>query len=108
MPPVDPVVGSPTSADPVSPTPLALYVRRIYSEYLEMPGLRLTCAQAQRLWGIEAATCSEVLQLLMDAGFLRRTDNGQFVRLTDGSVTIPPLRMAKADLKLPQADRSAR
>ena len=105
---VDPVVGAPTGADPVFPTSLVLYVRRIYSEYLEMPGLRLTYAQAQRLWGIEAATCSEALQLLMDAGFLRRTDSGQFVRLTDGSVTAPPLRMAKADLKVPQADRSAR
>ena len=105
---VDPVVGIPTRDDAVSATSLVIYTRRIYSEYLEMPGLRLTCAQAQRLWGIEAATCADALQLLMDAGFLRRTDNGQFVRLTDGSVTIPPLRMAKADLKLPQADRSAR
>jgi hypothetical protein len=104
----DPVVGVPIGPDPVFPTALVVYVRRIYSEYLEMPGLRLTCAQAQRLWGIEAATCSDALQLLMDAGFLRRTDNGQFVRLTDGSVTTPPLRMAKAELKLPQADRSAR
>jgi hypothetical protein len=26
-------------------------LHRVYGEFLEMPGLRLTCQQAQRLWG---------------------------------------------------------
>jgi hypothetical protein len=30
------------------------WLRRIRGEYLEMPGLCLTLAQAQRLWGLEA------------------------------------------------------
>jgi hypothetical protein len=28
-------------------------LRRVKGEYLEMPGLRLTPAQAQRLWGLD-------------------------------------------------------
>ena len=87
--------------NPSEPTALAVQIRRIYSEYLEMPGLRLTCAQAQRLWGLDAASCAEALQMLIEAGFLRRTDAGQYVRLTDGSVDLPTLRMAKANLRGP-------
>ena len=102
----DSVVGTSIGDDAVSPTPLVVYTRRIYSEYLEMPGLRLTCAQAQRLWGIEAAACAEALAALVSAGFLRCTDNGQFVRLTDGAVATP-LRMAKAELAPPARERHA-
>src|SRR5687768_16771941 len=39
-------------------------VRRIESEYREMPGLNLTLGQAQRLWGVDHATCVQVLTLL--------------------------------------------
>jgi hypothetical protein len=79
-------------------TALAGLVRRIYGEYLEMPGLRLTCAQGQRFWGLEAMPCVEALEVLVEAGFLRRTDAGQYARLTDGSAGVLPLRMAKAQL----------
>jgi len=81
-----------------SESALAVQTRRIYGEYLEMPGLRLTCAQAQRLWGLEADSCMEALRVLIEAGFLRLTTSGQYVRLTEGSATMPPLRMAKAEL----------
>lgn len=84
-------------------TGLAVQVRRIYSEYLEMPGLGLTCAQAQRLWGLEADACVEALRVLIEAGFLRLTNSGQYVRLTEGSVKLPQLRMARADLRRPAA-----
>jgi hypothetical protein len=76
-----------------------VHVRRIYSEYLEMPGLRLTSAQAQRLWGLEADACANALRVLVEGGFLRRTDASQYVRLTDGSAVMPTLRMAKAEIK---------
>jgi hypothetical protein len=88
-------------------TPLAVHVRRIYGEYLEMPGLRLTCAQAQRLWGLDATACVDALQTLTNAGFLRRTDAGQYVRLTDGAVRVCPLRPAKAELRRPATSRFA-
>jgi hypothetical protein len=74
---------------------IMVHARRIYSEYLEMPGLRLTSAQAQRLMGVEAAVCIDALDLLVDAGFLRLTTTGQYVRLTDGLI-VSPFRMAKA------------
>ena len=46
-------------------------LRRIRSEYLEMPGLCLTLKQAQRLWGLDEETCREAMQLLVDTKFLR-------------------------------------
>jgi hypothetical protein len=54
--------------------------RRIRAEYLEMPGLRLTAPQAQRLFGLEAETCDAVLATLLDAKFLVRTHTGLFAR----------------------------
>jgi Fic family protein len=69
--------------------------RRICGEYLEMPGLRLTCAQAQRLWGLDQQTCQTVLESLINDGFLQRRDDGLYARLSDGAVSFPPMRMAK-------------
>ena len=57
-------------------------LRRVKGEYLEMPGLRLTIAQAQRLWGLDRAVCDALLGTLVDAKFLFRTRDGAFVRLT--------------------------
>jgi hypothetical protein len=55
-------------------------VRRIVAEFLEMPGLRLTAAQAQRLWDVDAPTCASVLAALTEARFLIRTRDGAYVR----------------------------
>lgn len=71
---------------------------RIRGEYLEMPGLRLTDRQAQRLWGLDRHTCGRLLDSLVKSKFLRRTDDGMYARLTDGAVAAPPLRMAAAGL----------
>ena len=54
-------------------------LRRARSEYLEMPGLRLTKAQAQRLWGLDPGTCEHVLQALTQSHFLAQTRDGSFV-----------------------------
>jgi hypothetical protein len=54
-------------------------VRRARAEYLEMPGLRLTSAQAQRLWGLDRHTCDDLLTTLTQAHFLARTRDGSFV-----------------------------
>lgn len=56
-------------------------LQRIQGEYLEMPGLRLTTAQAQRLWGLDRQVCEALLAALVDARFLCRTRDGAFVRL---------------------------
>ena len=55
-------------------------LRRVRGEYIEMPGLRLTTAQAQRLWGLDRASCDALLGALVDAKFLSKTRDGAFVR----------------------------
>ena len=54
-------------------------LRRVRGEFLEMPGLRLTEAQARRLWGLDAAACHALLAALVDANFLFRTRDGAFM-----------------------------
>ena len=71
-------------------------LRRIRGEYLEMPGLRLTRQQAQRLWGLDEPTCAQLLDSLAEAKFLHRKDDGTYGRLTDGAVAAPLLRTANA------------
>ncbi len=44
-----------------------------------MPGLRLTKAQAQRLWGLDPGTCEHVLQALKQTRFLAETRDGSYV-----------------------------
>ncbi len=56
-------------------------LQRIQGEYDEMPGLRLTPAQAQRLWGLERDVCDALLAALVDTKFLVRTRDGAFVRM---------------------------
>jgi hypothetical protein len=56
-------------------------LQRIQGKYVEMPGLRLTAAQAQRLWGLERDVCDALLGALVDAKFLAITRDGAFVRL---------------------------
>lgn len=53
---------------------------RIRGEYLEMPGLKLTLSQAQRLWGLDRKLCEAALVKLEEGRFLRRTLGGAFVR----------------------------
>lgn len=59
-------------------------LQRIQGEYVEMPGLRLTPAQAQRLWGLERDVCDALLGALVDAKFLTQTRDGAYVRV-DGA-----------------------
>ena len=58
-------------------------LQRIRGEYLEMPGLTLTTAQAQRLWGLDHDTCASLLAALVDAKFLKTTRDGAFIRFDD-------------------------
>lgn len=56
-----------------------LIVRRVQAEYLEMPGLRLSPTQAQRLLGLDRQTCEKLLFELTVAQFLVQTRDGSFV-----------------------------
>ncbi len=74
------------AAAPAQPgVPLAAFtfeelVERIRAEFIEQPGLRLTEAQASRLWQLTPATCHEALSMLIASGFLARTPDGRFAR----------------------------
>jgi hypothetical protein len=65
---------------PAQDQPLEGVLRRIRGEYIEMPGLRLTTAQAQRLWGLDRAACDVLMDALVDVTFLYRTPDGAFAR----------------------------
>ena len=72
------------SATQTPPTSgIATLLRRIQREYQEMPGLRLTQAQAQRLWDVDRTTCHAVLATLTERGFLRLTPGGTYIRAWD-------------------------
>lgn len=73
-------------------------LQRVYGEFLEMPGLKLTAAQAQRLWGLDEQTCLRLLEFLVDARFLSRSTHGAYSRCTDGPPALPRPRMAKAGI----------
>ena len=55
-------------------------LHRIAMEYDEMPGLRLTAAQAQRLFGLREDICMRVFNALVDAAILRRDLNTRYAR----------------------------
>jgi hypothetical protein len=54
-------------------------LRRVRAEYREMPGLRLTLRQAQRLWDLDSTTCERALRMLEGTRFLRRTSDQSYV-----------------------------
>jgi hypothetical protein len=56
------------------------WVQIVRGEYEESPGLSLTCAQARRLWSLDAVLCDAVLERLIETGFLRRDHRAMFVR----------------------------
>ncbi len=57
------------------------WLPRVRSEYLEMPGLRLTVAQAARFWCLDHPTCAGLLDTLVSARFLVLTSEGRYVRV---------------------------
>jgi hypothetical protein len=58
-----------------------------------MPGLRLTEAQARKLWGLDQKSCGEILENLTQAGFLFRTRDGAFMRVE----SVRPVKAAIAN-----------
>jgi hypothetical protein len=54
-------------------------IQRVRGEFREMPGLRLTFAQACRLWQLDPITCAAVLERLTRDGVLLQTRQGHYV-----------------------------
>ena len=68
---------------------------RIRAEYVEMPGMRLTAGQVQRLSGVDVAICRLVLDDLVRSKFLHVAHDGSYARGTDDGPS--RLRTAKAE-----------
>jgi hypothetical protein len=64
-------------------------LQRIYGEFMEMPGLKLSCRQAQRLLGLDEPACRHLLQILVDTNFLTCHRNGTYARRTEGRSEFP-------------------
>jgi hypothetical protein len=73
-------------------------LNRIRSEFLEMPGQRLTRDQAKRLYGVDEAQCRYALDQLVDAKFLCVQPDGTYARTSDGADPPRP-NPAKADIR---------
>jgi hypothetical protein len=58
-------------------------LHRVHGEYMEMPGLRLTLAQACRLWNADPTTSLDVLNRLVEEQFLRLS-GPHYVRAATG------------------------
>jgi hypothetical protein len=78
----------------------AAVVDRVRGEFVEMPGLELTLAQAVRLWTLGADDCRYVIDSLVDVGFLKWTSRRTIVRtgldLPVGRDAEPPSRAKRA------------
>jgi hypothetical protein len=60
---------------------------RIRAEFAEMPGLRLTPEQVERLSGIDGTVCRNVLDDLVRARFLSVSTDGRYGRVSDTSTS---------------------
>ena len=67
-------------------------LNRLRGEFMEMPGLRLTAEQVQRLCGIERTMCQRVLDSLVESQFLCVTPDAHYARLTSGHHPHPAKR----------------
>jgi hypothetical protein len=68
-------------------------LERIRAEFLEMPGLKLTLAQARKIFGLKTDETKELLNSLTEEGFLVRDTRGAY-RRRDVSV-VPPNQLLR-------------
>ena len=63
----------------------AAVLQRIRGEFREMPGLKLTIAQAARLWQLDPASSREFLDALVVDGVLKRKADGVYLVASDAT-----------------------
>ena len=73
------VFEAPLSATTVHDDGITPLLHRVRSEFLEMPGLRLTSTQAARLWALDRRMSERILDGLAMAGFLSRNREGAYL-----------------------------
>ncbi|HZR25361.1 MAG TPA: hypothetical protein VFA59_17325 [Vicinamibacterales bacterium] len=71
-------------------------LRRLWNEYIDLPGLHLTFGQVRRLMAVDDETCASVLDSLIELKFLTRAADGTYARSGDRHTTVAALRMKKA------------
>jgi hypothetical protein len=76
-------------------------IERVRAEFMEMPGLRLTPEQVQRLCGVERLLCARVLDTLVETKFLCVKPSGAYARLTEGADVLRS-QPKRADLRVEQ------
>ena len=59
-------------------------MRRVRSEFREMPGMRLTLDQACRLWSLDRDRCAGVMATLVAGKFLEVDGNGRYRKAHGG------------------------
>lgn len=71
-------------------------LHRIRTDFLEMPGMRLTPEQVQRLSAVDGTTCQAILDELVQARFLRVGPDRRYARVADAEQTHRPgLRVSR-------------
>jgi len=73
-------------------------VDRVRSEFVEMPGMQLTLAQATRLWNLGPDDCRSVIDALVDIGFLTWTPQRTVIR-TGRDVRVPVMAHSNASVR---------
>jgi hypothetical protein len=63
-------------------------MQRVRREYEELPGLRLTRWQAQRLWRLDPRECELVLTSLVRSAFLIESRDGTFARRAHAEASV--------------------
>jgi len=56
-------------------------VERIRAEYQSVPGLKITCAQAARLWSAPEKDCAAAFETLVAEHVLWRAPSGRYIAL---------------------------
>ena len=57
---------------------IPVLAQRLKAMYQEMPGMRLSAADAARLAGLDPSVCRNILEALADVHFLKRGPDGTF------------------------------
>lgn len=81
--------------------PIIDAVELIRLEYSELPELRLTFWQAQRLWSFSEELCERALTALITSGFLARTPDGAYIRRNPSPMSVE--RVASLVSQIPGA-----
>lgn len=55
-------------------------LQSVQAQYREMPGLRLTLRQAERLFGLDTETARTLFDALVELGFVSQATDGTYIR----------------------------